>query len=58
MLLHSNKPSAQVRTDVVVGKDHLLDVSMHKISVAAIQTGFGFEVKLDKGNEAQNESIY
>jgi hypothetical protein len=47
-----------VRIDVVVGKDRLLDVSMHKISVAAIQTGFGFEVKLDKGNEAQNESIY
>jgi hypothetical protein len=46
-----------VRTDVV-GKDHLLDVSIHKIIVAAIQTGFAFEVKLDKGNLAQNESIY
>ena len=37
--------------DVVVGKDQLLDASIQpEISVAAVQTVIGFEVKLDKGD--------
>jgi zinc finger CCHC domain-containing protein 8 len=45
--------------DVVVGKDQLLDASIQpEISVAAVQTVIGFEVKLDKGDGTENEIIY
>jgi len=41
--------------DVVVGKDQLLDASiLPEISVAAVQTVIGFEVKLDKGDGTEN----
>ena len=45
--------------DVVVGKDQLLDASIQpEISVAAVQTVIGFEVKLDKGDGTENAPIY
>jgi len=45
--------------DVVVGKDQLLDASIHPVtSVAAVQTVIGFEVKLDKGDGTENAPIY
>ncbi|CAD6269537.1 unnamed protein product [Miscanthus lutarioriparius] len=45
--------------DVVVGKDQLLDASIQpEISVAAVQTVTGFEVKLDKGDGTENAPIY
>ena len=45
--------------DVVVGKDQLLDASiLPEISVAAVQTVIGFEVKLDKGDGTENAPIY
>ena len=41
--------------DVVVVKDELLDDSVQpEVSVAAVQTVIGFEVKLDKGIGAEN----
>ena len=45
--------------DVVVGKDQLLDASIQpEISVAAVQTVIGFEVKLDKGDGTENAPIF
>ncbi|XP_066327679.1 uncharacterized protein [Miscanthus floridulus] len=45
--------------DVVVGKDQLLDASIHPVtSVAAVQTVIGFEVKLDKGDGTENAPIF
>lgn len=44
---------------VVVTKDQLLDASVQpEISVAAVQTVIGFDVKLNKGNGAENAPIY
>jgi len=45
--------------DVVVVKDELLDASVQpEVSVAAVQTVIGFEVKLDKGIGAENAPNY
>jgi zinc finger CCHC domain-containing protein 8 len=45
--------------DDVVVKDELLDASVQpEVSVAAVQTVIGFEVKLDKGIGAESAPIY
>lgn len=44
---------------VVVGKGQLLDASIQpEIRVAAVRTVIGFEVKLDKGDGAENAPIH
>jgi zinc finger CCHC domain-containing protein 8 len=44
--------------DDVVVKDELLDANGPEVSVAAVRTVIGFEVKLDKGAGAENASVY
>jgi zinc finger CCHC domain-containing protein 8 len=44
--------------DDVVVKDELLDANGPEVSVAAVRTVIGFEVKLDKGDGAENASVY